>query len=366
MKTRKQKVISRILCMVVSILLLASFFVVPVSAADLLSNVVISNIMYDYGGDSHDSDQLPYESLNVFYMPYDLLFTSYNNTTSSNASSLNPLYIDNTRNQYMEFTFADVDPNNYHFGVYYINQLFDDGVNRTFAKGDTLFIDGGFFGCWTFDDARLTQFRFTLRELGDSGTFSYGRVVASTDVINFNITEDSEGFDYDHLAFNFSQDITSPDLCLCFEFKADLPDTDFIVGFESTEFIIQFGDGVSPNYPIYPSAPGGDDIAGLGSAEQELLDSSAAGLDEGVFIIGNIGNLINGSRAGIDLVAFLGAFNGMMDRLFVIPGVNPLVYISLSLGLFGSLFGLAGSIISAASRGSGQAKREAERESRKK
>ena len=41
MKTRKQKVISRILCMVVSILLLASFFVVPVSAEQ---NYYISKI----------------------------------------------------------------------------------------------------------------------------------------------------------------------------------------------------------------------------------------------------------------------------------------------------------------------------------
>lgn len=80
----------------------------------------------------------------------------------------------------------------------------------------------------------------------------------------------------------------------------------------------------------------------------------------------NTGSLITDLEANLNLVAFTGAFNKIMDRIVLIPGLNPLVSISLSLGLFASLFGLAGSIISAASRGSGQAQREAQREARKK
>lgn len=363
MKTRKQKVICKVLSIIVSILLLASFFVVPVAALDQMTTFKISNIMYEYGGDPNDPEQRPFSSLHVFENRPNFSLSSINGRVIDSGDSENPLYITNGYDLYMEYTFPYLNLDYSYFGVYYINQLFDDNVTRTFAPGDTLFLDASFFGCWTLTDTVLTQYRFTLREGGDPYDFSCGRVVAFTDIKSFHIDEGSEGFDYDRLAFNFTTDIKSNSLCLCFEFVIDLTDDDFEVGFESTDFKIQFGSGVSPNYPIYPPAPGGDDIGHLDSQEQQLIQDSQVGLDAGLDVMQNTGDLITDLEANLNLVAFTGALNNILNRLILIPGLSPLVNISLSLGLFASLFGLAASIISADDRRAGQAQRESKRSS---
>lgn len=366
MKIRKQKVISRILCMVVSIFLLASFFVVPVAALDQMTTVTIQNILYEFGGDDNDPDQRPYSSANGFGQnSRKPSFSALNNVQSGSNHAFDALgvYVESDT---IFFDFY-ADQFDYYFLIYYINQVFDDGVTRNFSQGDTFFIENGHIGVWTTDPSSMSQCRFVLRDFGNDYSFDYGRVVAYTDVFDINVTEDGDGIDYDRLSFNFREDVTSDSLCLCVEFLCDLDGGNlFQVLFEQDNYRLSFGPGVSPNYPIYPSAPGGDDIGHLDSQEQQLLQDSQAGLDAGVDVMENTGNLITDLEADLNLVAFTGALNQILNRIVLIPGLDPLVHISLSLGLFASLFGLAASIISAASHRSGQAASESKRESRKK
>lgn len=364
MKTRKQKVICRVLCMVVSILLLASFFVVPVSALDQLTTVVIQNEMYEYGSDHHDPDQRPYSSFYLQESSMNLTMSFLNTVTSSiEKFLLHPSSISGNP-AFMEFSYSDVVPDSFHYGIYYINQLFDDGVTRTFATGDTLYIDAAFFGVYLYDDMRITQFRFTLRELGNSFDFSFDRVVASTDTINVNVTDNDGGFDYDRLSFNFTQDITSNSLCLCLEFKFDITQDEVYFELEESNFTIQFGAGVSPNYPIYPSAPGKDEVNGYGSAEQELIGSQESGMQEGLDAMTGMENILADLDSSLQFGAFTTKLSGVLDRIVSIPGLDALVHISMALGLFASLMALAASIVHAADRKAGQAKREAARDAK--
>ena len=371
MKTRKQKVICRFLCMVVSIFLLASFFVVPVSAdVDELTQVTISNILYKYGmgaGGNYDPDYLPYPNLVIFSSSFNT-FTVLDQMTSG----LGDFYPNSiwTTIYSMTYDFNLENCSEYNYGVYYINQLFDDNVVRSFAKGDTVFLDPGEIPIWVYGDFSITKCRFTLRDEGSSDDFNYGSVIASTDIISCDLVEDSDLFIFDQLSFSFSRDVESSNLCLCFEFLVSDPTDEIQIEIEAFDVSFKFGSGVSPNYPIYPAAPGEDQINGLGSKEDQLLNDSAAGLQEGINSIGKVNSILSGGRGvnGTDLhlAAFATNLSGIMGRIADINGIGDLVYISLSLGLFASLFGLAGSIISAADRKAGHAKREAARSASKK
>lgn len=366
MKTRKQKVICRVLCMVVSIFLLASFFVVPVMAeVDKLSAVKLENIMYDYGPDQGGLDQRPYLSVYLGTFGANMAWNSFNRVTSSNDSWRLPKSIVND-DSYMTFSYRfNPDTSNLKL-VYYINQLFDDGVIRSFSKGDTCYIEPAYLGVWFDTDSEFTEYRFTLRDNGDPYSFSFGSVVASTDVISVNFDDGDEGIDFDRLPFTFANDIQSNSLCLCIEFTCLSNELDFSVSFEAGYFSVQYGSGVSPNYPIYPAAPGGNDVGNYGSAEQELIQSQEQGLSQGANSMQSAGSNLQSLSSDLKLMSFVPVLSGALDKIATIPGIMPLVNISLSLGLFASLMGLAASIVSAADRRAGQAKREAQRESRKK
>lgn len=373
MKTRKQKVISRIFCMVVSILLLASFFVMPVSAEE-------AGRFYNF------RPNFDFDTQNPSYL-YQLPIPLYD---ANRPFSM----MDNTVQIYNMY---DIEPSDYDgecatfefYPKHYsdnptglvlplgVSSLSTDNNSVIMSPDDTIFIESGRFyiGIDTELDA-LIRTRFTIRpvySVTGSGNSTFGPVYAFTDTLNIYISEGSKSyFDYPRLEFSytglFPDGIQTPMfLCVEFIFTTADPLDITIINAEETAVKFFYGSGTSPNNPVFPAAPGDDLVSGLGSAEQELLDSSAAGLDEGVSIMSGIGNFLGNTRSGgLDLVMFTASFNTIMNSLVDIPGINSLVMISLSLGLFGSLFGLSASIISASSRRSGQAKREAQRVARKK
>lgn len=372
MKTRKQKVICRVLCMVVSILLLASFFVVQVSAeVDQLSTVILKNELYSYeadgGGDNPDSSDRPFPSLRFHNASKSAPFSVLNNLTSFDFKWPSDVY---TGRNYMYFEFdkefLDLPSNYSAYYVYYINQLFDDGVVRSFSEGDTCFISPGTFDAIPDDDCYFTSYRFVLREDGDSYGFDYGKVVASTKSYSIDVGSDDDGIVYDdRLALNFTSDVKSNTLCLCLELKVESFEDFFTFNVWQNSVEVSWGPGVSPNYPIYPSAPGGSDVGDYGSAEQEVIQSQEQGITEGLDSISNAENVLTDLDVNFKLDTFSVTLINIMNRIGNVPGFDSLVHISLSLGLIASFLSLTGAIISAADRKAGQAQREAQREARR-
>lgn len=367
MKARKQKVI-RIGCIIVSIFLLASFFALPVMAeVDNLSSVEVENdIYFSVGSDEEVSSQRPYTPFYVGYFTknqltgYDDLTSAYWSWTQATDGMMN------SNGGYFDFWDAPVNQSGRTLkAVYYINQLFDDYAVRTFREGDTMFIGAeGWLGTWFDTITEFVDYRFTLRDNGDDYMFSFGRIVAYTDTVTLDneTVEDDAGFDYPGLVFKFNQEVTSSTLCLCLEFTITNEVTDLVFNIDPVNILIKFGSGVSPNYPIFPAAPGGDDVGNYDKAEQQLVQSQQQGLSQGAQAIQGAGSSLNALSNDLKLMSFVPVLSGMLDRIVQIPGINALVNISLSLGLFVSLLGLAASIVSAADRKVGQAKREAKTE----
>lgn len=368
MKTRKQKVISRIFCMVVSILLLASFFVVPVSAADGQYYTFRPSL------DPEDNFSYLYYQHNSSFDNFPLDYTPF-----SFWDKIEPVDADG---DYASFEFKFDSDTGYNYLLYPlgVSSLSSDGSSIVLTSDSTAFLEDGRFYLSVYGEdtefVAAIKARFTVRDCipipnpdgGIDGNL-FGVVYGETDIFDIYVSPNTKPyFNYPRLDITFNNDVATPVmLCLELLISAADPYEVKIVDMETNTAKLFYGGGTSPNNPVFPSAPGGDLISGLGSSEQELLDSSAAGLDEGVSIMSGIGNFLGNTRAGgLDLVMFTASFNTIMNSLVDIPGINSLVMISLSLGLFGSLFGLAGSIISASSRRSGQAKREAQREARKK
>ena len=367
MKTRKQKVISRIFCMVVSILLLASFFAVPVSAADGQYYTFRPSLDPD-----HNFSYLYFINAPTANFPLTFPCLYF-------WEKIEPVDADG---DYASFEFKFDTDNGYNYLLYPlgISTLSTDGSSITLKSDSTAFLEAGRFYLSVYaEDTELVaaiQARFTIRDCvpisnpdgGIDGNV-FGTVYGETDIFDIYVSPNTKPyFNYPRLDFSINEEVITPVmLCLELMISAEDPYSVKIIDMETNTAKLFYGGGTSPNNPVFPSAPGGDLVSGLGSAEQDLLDSSASGLDEGVSIMSGIGNFLGNTRAGgLDLVMFTASFNTIMNSLVDIPGINSLVMISLSLGLFGSLFGLSASIISASSRRSGQAKREAQRVARKK
>lgn len=350
MKTRRQKVFA----ILSACFLCASFFAVPVSAADQLTTVAVENIIYEYGMDHTGSGELdvrPYSSFYLYEPTFsNISFSLFDTYTAFIERFLidSPL-ISTSGSSYMGFEYPSLNPSLNHFGIYFINNLFDDGVVRTFSRGDTVFLDSSFFPILLYDGARLTNYRFTIRDYGDPYNFYFGNVVASTDIISANVTDEDSGFDYDRLAFNFNNTVSSSELCLCLEFQLDIVQDELYFEIEKTSLTFQFGAGVSPDYPIYPSAPGGDDVGNLDSAEQELIQGSQQGLNNAADNFASFGDRIRSfSTCFIRIANYLNRIVGNT------PYLDLVLWISLSLGIYASLLGLAGAIVSASDRKAGR------------
>lgn len=375
MKTRRQKVvlkyIRKYMVILSCILLCASFFVMPVSAeVDSLNSVTIENYTYIYGGNFMDSTpDVPVLLYNACFAGVTSVnnLDALNNVTSMSTFFTYPYPFSYDYGPGFHFDFYDSPGLDRFLLVYYINQLFDDNVYRTFSKDDTFYIDSHWLAFYLGSDTTISNYRFVLRDFGrlDSNGFGFGNVVAYTDIISTNINDEFPELEYDRLKFTFVDDVYSNSLCLCFEMSGTTDNNTLIIAFDAgMEFTINYGSGVSPNYPIYPDAPGGNEVNDYASKEQQLVDSQQQGLSQGANSISNTNSFLSSLNTDLKLMSFVPVLSGMLDRLATIPGVMPIVQISLALGLFASLLGMAGAIVSAADRKAAREKREAARAAR--
>lgn len=116
--------------------------------------------------------------------------------------------------------------------------------------------------------------------------------------------------------------------------------------FSMNNATVTFGYG-SPSSPDYPSyvAPDDGNMGALEDTEDQLLQGSEQGLNNATETFTNFGSTIMQFEQGMVLIS------QMMTRLTGnIPLVGAIVTISMSLGIFASLLGLAGAIVSAADR----------------
>lgn len=346
MKTRRQKVFA----ILAACLLCASFFAVPVSALDQMEIFDIRNQIYNYGmgpGGNYDPNYKPFSSLKYVNGEDDLEVLDY---FYSDEFDTPEVFTDTGK---MTFNLQLDDD----FGLlnYYINDL---PTGLSFSDNDTFFIESGrLLLMLDNDNFSLSQCRFVIRSSADNDSFDFGEVVAATDILEIDFTSKNKFLSYPQLFFKIIQNTKpSDDLCLCVEFYATLQGDDIgKITFSVSDFTVKFGVGKSPDYPIYP-APDSGNMGSLDSTESQLQDSASAGLNESAELFGSLSTNLNGFGSSIMRVTRL-----MISLGDKIPYLKLIVNISLALGLFASLLGLAGSIVSAADRKAG---REAARAAR--
>lgn len=354
MKTRKRKNVSKhvlkYMAVFTCILLCTSFFVMPVSAAEGLTAVMFSIEVVQ----PHEWNlRVMNPGINSDY------FSSANHVIFSDAEMANSCNVDR------ELATYNYDWVSAAGGVISLwlgrNTFTSDPITsdvvHTYSVNDTVWLDPGSFIAFTDNSYyALSRFRFVLREGDRSG--KVGSVVAATDPIECYISEYT-GFEpirFEKLSFNFFRTVSCNNLSLCLEFYGSSMETkDLSISFLEDSFTINYGSGSDPNYPIYSPAPEGN-VGNLNSSEEELIGSSEEGISQGLDKIQAFSTFLN--DLDISNAALL-RISQLMMRLVEIPSMAALVNISLSLGLFASLFALAGSLVSAADRRAGAAKREA-------
>lgn len=337
MKTRKQKVISILAC----VFLLASFFAIPVSAAD-----DVYKVTFEYP-DPTIIDQLQYIAgitSTETYLTNGPYWNFYNPVSASATADYGQF----------RFTVPDGFDTDVYVGAYVGRSKFD---LSTYSTSDTVWIDPCKVDFRIFGGSTLYAFRFSLRQFTDDVTIT--NVVGHSDwtIVNLYSSNDLQSVSVPQTAINMIQggDFYGLGLFIDMYFYQPTPTFYFGIGYNSVT--VNYSQILTPNTPIYPPPDSGD-LGNLESAEGQLMDSNTAGLDAANNAFLSFAD---------NLVSFGLVFTriSMMLNRFVngVPLVSVLVWISLSLGLFASLLGLAGAIVGAADRKAG---REAARAARSK
>lgn len=366
MKTRKRKNVLKYMVVFACILLCTSFFVVPVSAAD---GVVTDRFKIDITSpNASDFRVFPYAGGGT---------DDFSMANGSSFSTAQPAEDYEEGREEIDFLFDWVDSQNGGVVSLWLgNSTFtsdplNSDVLHTYSKNDTVWMDGSQFDASTFTDYfSLTKFRFVLREasirdINLLNDFTIGKVVATSDIFDCRISSNTtDPIIFDDIYFTFLDSVECQSLALCLEFNgSSMSKFDLNVMFRESFFTLHYGTGTSPNYPMYPGAGGGNEVNDLGTVEDQILSDSSAGMDQGLSVMGDLNQSISNLGLGN---GFLVLLTRTMNEFLEIPGFNGLIYVSLSLGLFGSLMGLAGSIISAGDRRAASAKRERNRVVREK
>lgn len=127
--------------------------------------------------------------------------------------------------------------------------------------------------------------------------------------------------------------------------------TMFISRFDATtfnvvnaDFSLSCGNPSSPESPAY-SAPDGGTVSDLGVAESSLTDSAQDGIDKAGEAFAGVDNNLSGYLNGLLMCSRI--MGAAMTKL---PWLGSVIEISLALGLFASLLGLAAALIGASDR----------------
>lgn len=351
-KTRRQKVFATL----IACLLCASFFVVPVSA----------ETQYDF------SLYAPEYSDNYYFRVTrgnkdDSQWLDFLNWISMD-SAVSTMYYDDDEATFFDFYMPNVSSagssaNEALCAVFLGN--FRIAEEARYQESDTVWIDAGRFILGSDrKNFNVNNMRFSLRAITDSGI---SIVIASTDWQSISIGSSGprmKEIDYPRMNFTFNQNYTALGLVLCVDFavSATDPTTEKMILMCPNDFKIHYTQGLGPNTPIYP-APDQGNIGQMESAEDQLMQGGQAGLDAGADTFRDFADAFNSHP---NLARCFVKISDIFVRLSGLPQMNTLVHISLSLGLFASLLGLAGSIVSAADRKAGREAAAAARASKSK
>lgn len=350
MKTRNQKVISILAC----VLLLASFFAFPVYAASPTSSTFSINVT---------EPQL--EDFRILRAG-QLVSTAFDISNTAIFSDSETANTFETDRDIVTFTYDWIVGNQgvvslwLGMSTFTSDPITSDTVH-TYSINDTVWLEPGSFIAFTDEQQYvLTKYRFVLRESNNRGIV--GAVVAATDPIDCRIAAGvDDPITFDDVGFKFLESVSCQNLSLCLEFYgSSLDSVNLNLGFFEDSFIVNYGAGFDPNYPIYPSAPGGN-VGNLDSTEQELVGSSEEGVQEGLNKINPTSFNNAFQELGVGNVAPF-RFISLMNRFLTIPSIDGLITISIGLGLFASLFALVGSIVSAKDRKAASEARAAARQ----
>lgn len=357
MKTRRQKdvlkYIRKYIAVALCIILCASFFVVPVSAAEDYSVVFESptstNPYLFAVGAGTVSDPSPTE---------DASWADLQVAKDTRAFYYNDVYA-------VAYTFDWIEANQ---GIVSFDIGSADFGLEFYTMDNVAWLDPGKFTLEVVEEDYISfyNYRFVLRPCYDF--YDYGPVIAATDIQSFymnGLSQDYVTVSYPRLDFKFRDSASSPQLELILEvFGSSLiPENRVIVSYED-KYTMHYAPTISPNIPLFPSAPGQGEIDNYSDSEQALIGSQASSMQQGLDSMNNVGNSLSSMTSLFDFGRLTLMLGNIMDRLMLIPGFSNLVNISLGLGLFASLLSLSAAIVSASDRKAEQANREAARAAR--
>lgn len=345
MKTRKQKVI----CILACVFLLASFFVVPVSAAEDYSTVVFkypldgSEFNENYFGFVRKEDTLNTQVWDKFRRPSSSVYGLYN-PSSGDSFWLKTYY----------FTWPD-DYGNQGYTSFFLGAS-SFGVT-SYSTADTIWIDQFRFAVMLGQAySSFSQYRFCFRDITDGNTI--GSVVGYSAWENFSFsTTSADAIRYITSPQKSMEIINAGDydgLAFFIEFNCSSMNSAFAIGIQDTGIAVNYGRGSNPNYPVF-NAPTPDDenqIGGYIYQESQLMQNNSDNLTSGRMQFSQSMNIIGGLFSN----GLVTAAN-VISRFLNIGTLYALTNVSLGLGLFASLLGLAASIVGAADRRAAAASR---------
>lgn len=356
MKTRVQKVI----CVGVCILLCASFLIVPVSAAEESSSSFCTNV---YMNQQEYRDVIVWTWGTDHYAPFDDLAHVDWDTLSEDNDELVTVHYDSYDFVYYNYN-IDVRPPS---GVPYfaISYAFIDSYILSKSLDFNFCITAGMFDFFTSTNICVTDIRFSLREFNSSNS-KIGDVVAVSDFYKIGAPTGTMTNDYDvqiaaggpirlrnTTGFNVAPGCT----VLCIDLKV-VPLTlskPFSVGIDlNSKFSFWqtsnvYGPQEAPYYPElsepFFKGPDNSDFNGLLSVQDGVLGNYSDGGSTLSSLFSDFQSSFAKFAGGLRNVSSLLAY--IVDGF---PMMSPLISMSLMLGLFSFIMGLAGSIASAAGR----------------
>lgn len=354
MKTRKQKVIT----ILASVFLLASFLCFPVSAADDYYTAVFH---YPYLG----VDDTTFEDN---YFGFCLL-----------ESSLNDYDWDTLRRPYTDFYWSSGDSED--LTGYGYHWLWPSGYNNqgyisfylgsssfgisSYVPEDTIWVDPVDL-LLIFPDAYsgVFQYRFAFRDVSSGN--DVGSVVGYSEWVSYRAASYESWSEIDLSIARTAMTITKggsyDGLAFFIEFFGTSMNQSMGLAMDEYGVSVNYGKGHSPNYPVYNAPSGSDEIGGLTTQEDELLEDT----EEGSYLANEYFQHFNSVYTlGYFPAGLVAITNVMGSFINNIPGFTALMNVSLSLGLFATLLGLAAAVFGAADRRAAAKSRSANTSSKK-
>ena len=337
MKIRKQKVIS----ILAGVFLLASFFVMPVAAADDYYTAVFGWPHLGVDDTSFNTNFFSYcrweDSLNS--KDWDDLLDPTTDFYWASGDSLA-----NTGYGY-RWTWPSSYGNSGYISFYLGSSAFG---TSSYVPEDTVWVDPLEL-LLILPDGYTSAFRYRYSFRETTSGNDIGKVVGYSEWVDFRATAYDAWTEVPISIPRTTMTITTggvyDGLAFFLEFECNSMNSSMGLGMDEYGVSVNYGKGHSPNYPVYGSPSGSNEIGDLGSKEDALLSGTEEGQYQANQYFSNAPSFILPNFA-----AGIVAITNVMSKFMRIGNIGDIVTMSLSLGLFATLLGLAASIVGAADR----------------